>query len=72
MRARREKGDRVFLERLRQLGFGDSGTEINGCGSSEIGSDLRTDRTRLGECCRTLKKILVFRLINPVHGGFEA
>jgi len=58
----------VFLERLGQLGFGDSGIAITGCGSSEIGSDQRTDHTRVGECCRTLKKILVFGLINLVHG----
>lgn len=45
MRSQREKGDQVFLERLGQFGFRDSGSEITGCGSSEISSDQRTDQT---------------------------
>ena len=41
----KRKGRSSILERLRQLGFRDSGSEITGCGSSEISSDQRTDQT---------------------------
>lgn len=41
----KRKGRSSVLERLRQLGFRDSGSEITGCGSSEVSSDQRTDQT---------------------------